>query len=298
MSLKFRGTGVAVVTPFHNYGTIDFTSLGKVLNHIIDGGVEFILALGTTSEAVTLSNDERVAVINYIVETVDNRIPIMLGVGGNNTQQVVNNLKSINFNGIDAILSVAPYYNKPQQKGLFYHFKTIAATSPVPVYLYNVPSRTSVNISAETTLRLASEIDNIEGIKEASGDMQQIMKILKDKPEDFVVLSGDDALTLPMLAMGADGVISVVANAFPAEFSEMVRLGMKGKLKSARKIHYDILDIINMLFADGNPAGIKAALDILGLLNNNLRLPLVKANKAVYNQLNTLIGEFRENVVQ
>ncbi len=297
MSLKFRGTGVAVVTPFHNYGTIDFTSLGKVLNHIIDGGVEFILALGTTSEAVTLSNDERVAVINYIIETVDNRIPIMLGVGGNNTQQVVNNLKSINFNGIDAILSVAPYYNKPQQKGLFYHFKTIAATSPVPVYLYNVPSRTSVNISAETTLRLASEIDNIEGIKEASGDMQQIMKILKDKPEDFVVLSGDDALTLPMLAMGADGVISVVANAFPAEFSEMVRLGMKGKLKSARKIHYDILDIINMLFADGNPAGIKAALDILGLLNNNLRLPLVKANKAVYNQLNTLIGEFRENVV-
>lgn len=296
MSLKFRGTGVAVVTPFHNYGTIDFTSLGKILNHIIDGGVEFILALGTTSEAVTLSNDERVAVINYIIETVDNRIPIMLGVGGNNTQQVVNNLKSINFNGIDAILSVAPYYNKPQQKGLFYHFKTIAATSPVPVYLYNVPSRTSVNISAETTLRLASEIDNIEGIKEASGDMQQIMKILKDKPEDFVVLSGDDALTLPMLAMGADGVISVVANAFPAEFSEMVRLGMKGKLKSARKIHYDILDIINMLFADGNPAGIKAALDILGLLNNNLRLPLVKANKAVYNQLNTLIGEFRENM--
>jgi 4-hydroxy-tetrahydrodipicolinate synthase len=298
MSLKFRGTGVAVVTPFHNYGTIDFTSLGKVLNHIIDGGVEFILALGTTSEAVTLSNDERVAVINYIIETVDNRIPIMLGVGGNNTQQVVNNLKSINFNGIDAILSVAPYYNKPQQKGLFYHFKTIAATSPVPVYLYNVPSRTSVNISAETTLRLAREIDNIEGITEASGDMPQIMKILKDKPEDFVVLSGDDALTLPMLAMGADGVISVVANAFPAEFSEMVRLGMKGKLKSARKIHYDILDIINMLFADGNPAGIKAALDILGLLNNNLRLPLVKANKAVYNQLNTLIGEFRENVVQ
>ena len=296
MNSKFRGTGVAVVTPFHNYGTIDFTSLGKVLNHIIDGGVEFILALGTTSEAVTLSNDERVAVINYIIETVDNRIPIMLGVGGNNTQQVVNNLKSINFNGIDAILSVAPYYNKPQQKGLFYHFKTIAATSPVPVYLYNVPSRTSVNISAETTLRLASEIDNIEGIKEASGDMQQIMKILKDKPEDFVVLSGDDALTLPMLAMGADGVISVVANAFPAEFSEMVRLGMKGKLKSARKIHYDILDIINMLFADGNPAGIKAALDILGLLNNNLRLPLVKANKAVYNQLNTLIGEFRENM--
>ena len=292
MSSKFRGTGVAVVTPFHNYGTIDFTSLGKVLNHIIDGGVDFILALGTTSEAVTLSSDEKIAVTNFIIETVDNRVPVMLGVGGNNTQEVVNKLKSINFNGIDAILSVAPYYNKPQQKGLFYHFKTIAATSPVPVYLYNVPSRTSVNISVETTLRLAAEIDNIEGIKEASGDLQQVMQILKNKPDDFVVLSGDDALTLPMLAMGADGVISVVANAFPKEFSEMVRLGMKGKLKSARKIHYNLLDIINALFADGNPAGIKAALDILGLLNNNLRLPLVKVNKAVYNQLNNLIGEF------
>jgi len=295
MSSKFRGTGVAIVTPFHNYGTIDFTSLGKVLNHIIDGGVNFVLALGTTSEAVTLSADERVAVTNYIIETVDKRVPVMLGVGGNNTQEVVNKLKSTNFDGIDAILSVAPYYNKPQQKGLFYHFKTIAATSPVPVYLYNVPSRTSVNISAETTLRLATEIDNIEGIKEASGDMQQVMKILKDKPDDFVVLSGDDALTLPMIAMGADGVISVVANAFPAEFSEMVRLGMKGKLKSARRLHYGLLEIINALFADGNPAGIKAALDILGLLNNNLRLPLVKVNKAVYNQLNTLIGDFQEN---
>ncbi len=295
MSSKFRGTGVAVVTPFHNYGTIDFTSLGKVLNHIIDGGVDFILALGTTSEAVTLSSDEKIAVTNFIIETVDNRVPVMLGVGGNNTQEVVNKLKSINFNGIDAILSVAPYYNKPQQKGLFYHFKTIAATSPVPVYLYNVPSRTSVNISVETTLRLAAEIDNIEGIKEASGDLQQVMQILKNKPDDFVVLSGDDALTLPMLAMGADGVISVVANAFPKEFSEMVRLGMKGKLKSARKIHYNLLDIINALFADGNPAGIKAALDILGLLNNNLRLPLVKVNKAVYNQLNNLIGELGED---
>ena len=295
MSTKFRGTGVAIVTPFHNYGTIDFTSLGKIVNHIIEGGVDFILALGTTSEAVTLSKDERVAVTNYIIETVDNRVPIMLGVGGNNTQDVVNMLKSINLDGIGAILSVAPYYNKPQQKGLFYHFKTIAATSPVPVYLYNVPSRTSVNISAETTLRLATEINNIDGIKEASGDMQQVMQILKDKPDDFIVLSGDDALTLPMLAMGADGVISVVANAFPAEFSEMVRLGLKGKLKSARTIHYGILDIINALFADGNPAGIKAALDILGLLNNNLRLPLVKVNKAVYNQLNTLIGEFQED---
>ncbi len=293
MSSKFQGTGVAVVTPFHNYGTIDFTSLGKVLNHIVEGGVDFVLALGTTSEAVTLSKDERVAVTNYIIETVDNRVPIMLGVGGNNTQEVVNNLKSINFDGIDAILSVAPYYNKPQQKGLFYHFKTIAATSPVPVYLYNVPSRTSVNISAETTLRLATEINNIDGIKEASGDMQQVMRILKDKPDDFVVLSGDDALTLPMLAMGADGVISVVANAFPSEFSEMVQLGRKAKLKRAREIHYQLLDIINALFADGNPAGIKAALDILGLLNNNLRLPLVKVNKAVYNQLNNLIRNMK-----
>ncbi|MCD4695762.1 MAG: 4-hydroxy-tetrahydrodipicolinate synthase [Bacteroidales bacterium] len=292
MNTEFTGTGVALVTPFHNYGTIDFTSLEKILNLIIDGGVEFILALGTTSEAVTLSSDEKNAVVNFITETVDGRKPIMLGVGGNNTQEVINTLKSISFDHIGAILSVAPYYNKPGQKGLYQHFKTIAGASPVPVYLYNVPSRTNVNISADTTLKLASEIKNIAGIKEASGNFAQIMEIIKNKPADFKVLSGDDAVTLPLLSVGADGVISVVANAFPSDFSEMVRLGLKGKFNEASVIHYKLLEIIRNLFEDGNPAGIKAALDVMGLCKNNLRLPLVKVNKRIYNQLSDLIADY------
>jgi len=250
--------------------------------------------LGTTSEAVTLSKDEKNAVVNFFIETVNNRVPIMLGVGGNNTQEVVNTIKSNSFEGIDSILSVAPYYNKPQQKGLYYHFKTIADASPVPVYLYNVPSRTSVNISAETTLKLATEVKNIAGIKEASGDLGQIMEILKNKPADFKVLSGDDILTLPMLSLGAEGVISVVANAFPGEYSRMVKNGMKGDFTAARKNHYQLLEIINTLFVDGNPSGIKAALDILGYCKNNVRLPLVKVNKGVYNQLKQLIEEINK----
>ena len=291
MSASLTGTGVAIVTPFHTYGTIDFTSLENVLNHVIKGGVDFVLALGTTSEAATLSKDEKNAVINFFIETVDNRVPVMLGVGGNNTQEVVNTIKSLSFDGINSILSVAPYYNKPQQKGLYYHFKTIADTSPLPVYLYNVPSRTSVNITAETTLKLATDVKNIAGIKEASGDLNQVMEILRNKPADFKVLSGDDILTLPMISMGAEGVISVVANAFPAEFSTMVRKGMDGDFAGARKIHYRLYEIINTLFADGNPSGIKAALDIMEICKNNLRLPLAKVNKGVYNQLKQLIDE-------
>lgn len=289
MSTSLTGTGVAVITPFHSYGTIDFTALETVLNHIIDGGVDFVLALGTTSEAVTLSKDEKNAVVNFFIETVDKRVPIMLGVGGNSTQEVVNCIKSLSFDGIDSILSVAPYYNKPQQKGIYYHFKTIADVSPVPVYLYNVPSRTSVNISAETTLKLAAEVKNIIGIKEASGDLNQVMEILRDKPKDFNVLSGDDVLTLPMLSLGAEGVISVVANAFPKVFSDMVKLGRKGDFAAARKNHFQLWEIINTLFEDGNPSGIKAALDIMEIAKNNVRLPLVKVNKGVYNHLKQLI---------
>jgi 4-hydroxy-tetrahydrodipicolinate synthase len=292
MASKFSGTGVAVVTPFHMYGTIDFSALEKILNHIIDGGVDFVLALGTTSEAATLSKDEKNAIVNFFIETVNKRIPIMLGLGGNNTQEVINTIKSISFEGIDGILSVSPYYNKPQQKGIFQHFKSIASASPVPVYLYNVPSRTSSNMTAETVLRLANSVSNIVGIKEASGDMGQIMEIINGKPKDFVVLSGDDILTLPMISMGAEGVISVIANAIPKEYSEMVSLGMRGKFNKARLIHYKLLDIMNTLFADGNPGGVKAALDKLGLCGNNLRLPLVKVNKSVNFKLSTLIDEF------
>lgn len=289
----FTGTGVAVVTPFHRYGTIDFNSLDKVLNHIIDGGVEFVLALGTTSEAPTLSSDEKTAVINFFTETVKGRVPIMLGIGGNNTQEVINTIKTTSFEGIDALLTVAPYYNKPGQKGLYYHFKSIAGASPVPVYLYNVPSRTNCNISAETTLKLAHEVSNIVGVKEASGSLSQIMEIVRDKPKGFKVLSGDDAITLPLLSVGVEGVISVVANAFPKDFSEMVRLGLKGKFDQASILHYNLLEIIDNLFIDGSPGGIKAVLNMMGKCENNLRLPLVKVNKKVQNQLQVLVDEFK-----
>jgi 4-hydroxy-tetrahydrodipicolinate synthase len=291
MSTPFTGTGVAVVTPFHRYGTIDFSSLEKIINHTLAGGVEFLLALGTTSEAPTLSKDEKMAVINFFCETVDGRVPIMLGVGGNNTQEVINTIKTIPFDGIGGILSVAPYYNKPGQKGLAYHFKSIANASPVPVYLYNVPSRTSSNLTHETTLKLAEEEANIKGIKEASGDLMQIMKIVQGKPKDFAVLSGDDVLTLPMLSIGAQGVISVVANAFPKEFSDMVRYGVAGDYQKASALHYRLLEVMEYLFMDGNPGGIKAALDAMDLCGNNLRLPLVKVNKRVYNQLALLVDQ-------
>ncbi|RLD75518.1 MAG: 4-hydroxy-tetrahydrodipicolinate synthase [Bacteroidetes bacterium] len=288
-----KGTGVALITPFHNYGTIDFTSLGKLTKHVINGGVDFLVALGTTSEAPVLSADEKNAVLNHILEVNDGKVPVIIGVGGNNTQGIVDSLKSIDFEGVSGILSVAPYYNKPNQKGLYFHFKSIAAASPVPVILYNVPGRTSSNISAETTLRLASEFGNIAGIKEASGDLGQVMQIIKNKPEGFSVLSGDDALTYPMLALGADGVISVVANAFPRQFSQMVNLALKGNYEEARSLHYELLELIEALFEDGNPAGIKAALDAMGIAGNNLRLPLVKANKATYNKIATLVNKIK-----
>ncbi len=284
-----RGTGVALVTPFHTYGTIDFTSLTRLVRHTIDGGVDFLVALGTTSEAPVLSADEKTAVLNHIIDVAEGRVPIVVGIGGNNTQGVVDQIKSTDFEGISAILSVAPYYNKPKQKGLYYHFKSIAAVSPVPVILYNVPGRTSSNIAATTTIRLAKEFKNITGIKEASGNLSQIMAILRDRPEGFSVLSGDDAMTFPMMALGADGVISVVANAFPAEFSAMVKHCLDGRYEEARKIHFSLLEFIETLFEDGNPAGIKAALEVLGLMKNNLRLPLVKANKVTRNKLAGLI---------
>jgi 4-hydroxy-tetrahydrodipicolinate synthase len=288
----FRGTGVALVTPFHKYGTIDFTSLEKVVEHTVKGGVDYLVVLGTTGEAATMSSDERNAVMDFVIETCNKRIPVVVGVGGNNTQDIVNIIKDMSFEGIDGILSVCPYYNKPQQKGISYHYKTIAGVCPVPVILYNVPGRTGVNMASETTLQLASDHDNIVAIKEASGNFSQIMEILKNKPDDFSVISGDDALTLPMMALGAEGAISVIANAFPKPFSEMVNLCLTGNFDLARTSHFQLLPIMEKLFEDGSPGGIKAALQILELAHNNLRLPLVKANKAVYFQLQQLINEF------
>lgn len=285
----FKGTGVAVVTPFTDEGKVDYAALEKLINHIIDGRINYIVALGTTSEAPVLTSDEKNAVLTRIIEVNNNRVPIVAGVGGNNTQLVADTIQSMDLTGLSGILTVAPYYNKPNQNGLYQHFKTIAMASPIPLILYNVPGRTSSNLSAETSLRLASEFDNVKAIKEASGDMSQIMDIINNKPDDFIVLSGDDALTYPMMALGAEGVISVVANAFPAEFSSMVGLCLQGKYQDARKIHYDLLEIMDALFEDGNPAGIKAALHSMGIVENNLRLPLVKASDATYGKIAGLI---------
>lgn len=293
---KFYGAGVALTTPFHKYGTVDFTSLGNLIEHVIKGGIDYVVALGTTSEAATLTVDERKAVLNFIIENVNKRVPIVVGIGGNNTQSLVETIKHFDFEGIDAILSVTPYYNKPNQKGLYYHYKALASISPLPIILYNVPSRSCVNMSAETTLKLAHEFNNIIAIKEASGNMIQIMNIIKDKPKDFLVISGDDPLTDSMVALGGAGVISVTANAYPAEFHQLVKAGLKKDFEEAHRINNALLEFMEAIFEDGNPAGIKVALSVLGLMKNNLRLPLVKANVPTSNRIKTFVEEFKSPV--
>lgn len=292
-SNKFRGTGVAMVTPFHKDGSIDFKSLGKLVEHLIKNKVEYLVVLGTTGESVTLNKDEKSAIISYVLEVNDKHLPVVVGMGGNNTQDVLNCLKSYDLNGVDAILSVSPYYNKPNQRGLYQHFKMIADASPLPIILYNVPGRTSANMTADTTLKLAKEVKNIIAVKEASGNLEQIMKIIKNKPKDFLVISGDDTLTLPVIACGGDGVISVVGNAFPKDFSEMVRQALQGNIKEAQRLHYRLTDITEQLFADGNPGGIKAALEIMKICQANLRLPLYKINKKTHTKLSELIAAYK-----
>lgn len=290
----FNGTGVALVTPFRKQQeTVDFTKLEQLIDSLIAGGVDYIVALGTTSEAATLTESERSAVQEFIVETVAGRVPIMLGLGGNNTLHVLDTINRTDFEGISAILSVTPYYNKPNQRGLLQHYRSVAETSPVPVVIYNVPGRTGVNLTAETTLTLANECPNIMGIKEASGNMAQVMEILRCKPEHFKVISGDDSLTYPMLCLGASGVISVMANALPQDMSLMVKLALKGDYKKALPMHNRMLPLMNAIFEEGNPAGIKALLEIEGLLANVLRMPLVKVSKPLYNKLSTLYNEYK-----
>jgi 4-hydroxy-tetrahydrodipicolinate synthase len=282
---KFKGTGAAIVTPFRNDGSVDFKSLGKLLEHIIKGGVNYVVALGTTGESVTLSKDEKKAVVNFVTDTISGRIPVIMGIGGNNTQEILDVINHQDFSGIDAILSVSPYYNKPSQQGLYLHFKAIANASPVPVILYNVPGRTGSNIAAETTIKLANEFNSIVAIKEASGNIAQIMQIINLKPKDFQVISGDDALALPIIAIGGTGVISVMANAYPKELSEMINHALKGDLIKANVIHYKLLDLINALFEEGNPPGIKALLEILKITSNNVRLPLAQVSDKHYSKL-------------
>lgn len=290
---KFKGTGVAIVTPFKSDSSIDFAALGKVVNHVIKGGVDYIIAMGTTGEASTLTLDEKQAVISYVTDTVDSRVPVVIGIGGNNTQEIINFIKETDLEKADGILSVAPYYNKPSQRGIFQHFKAIATCSPLPVIIYNVPGRTSCNITSDTCLELAHECDNIVAVKEASGDMAQIMRIIKDKPENFLVISGDDMLTIPIIAEGGSGVISVLANAFPAECTELVNNALKYNFKAAREIHFRFMESIELLFADGNPSGVKAFMSVLNLCQNNLRLPLVPVNKTVFSRIQKNVEELK-----
>jgi 4-hydroxy-tetrahydrodipicolinate synthase len=288
---KIKGTGVAIVTPFKNDSSIDFAALGRVINHVIDGGINYIVAMGTTGESATLTGEEKQAVISYVVETVDNRVPIVYGIGGNNTHEVVNSIRHADFEGVDGILSVAPYYNKPTQRGLFQHYKEISTCSSLPVILYNVPGRTGCNITAETCLELAHGFENIVAVKEASGDMNQIMKIIKNKPENFSVISGDDMLTIPVIAAGGTGVISVLANAFPSQCSELVNQSLKNNFKSAREIQFRFLEIIELLFIDGNPAGVKDMLNIMDICLNTVRLPLVPVSRPVHTRIQKAIEE-------
>ena len=292
---QFRGTGVAIVTPFKKDSSIDFVSMGRVINHVIDGGVDYIVLMGTTGESVTLTLDEKSALTSFALESVDNRIPIIIGIGGNNTQEIINYIKQADLSGISGILSVAPYYNKPSQRGLFQHFKAIAACSSLPIILYNVPGRTASNISADTCLQLANECENIVAIKEASGDLCQIMKIIKGKPEKFSLISGDDLLTIPIIAAGGNGVISVMANAFPSQCSMIVKHALENKFDQARAIQFRFIEMVELLFKEGNPSGVKAALRIMNLCQDNLRLPLVPVSSQLYELIEKEIKEVSRN---
>lgn len=271
----FKGLGIALVTPFASDGSVDYDVLKNLLDYQLKNGADFFCILATTGETPTLTKDEKQKIKELVVEKVGDKVPILIGCGGNNTADVVNELQTADFSGIDGILSVCPYYNKPSQEGLYQHFKAIAGATNMPVVLYNVPGRTGVNLKAETTVRLARDCENIVAIKEASGSLEQVDEIIKNKPDGFNVISGDDALTFPMIACGAAGVISVIGNALPKEFSRMIRLEMKGEIESARKIHHKFTDLFNLLFVDGNPAGVKAMLHEMGMIENVLRLPLV-----------------------
>ena len=279
---QLKGTGVALVTPFNQQKEIDHSALARLVDFVLDDRVDFLVALGTTAETATLSDKEKLEVIQTIKTTNNSRVPLVMGMGSNNTHQIVDTINKTNFDGIDAILSVTPYYNKPTQEGLYQHYKSIAEVSPVPVIIYNVPSRTGCNIASGTTLRLAQDFDNIIAVKEASGDMVQIMEIIQGKPENFLVLSGDDATTLPIIASGGDGVISVIANGFPCEFSKMVKAGLNDQLDEARSIQYRLLDLMKSIFIDGNPAGIKTILELRQIIDNQLRLPLVRVSDQTY----------------
>lgn len=293
-TFKLQGLGVALVTPFKADKSIDFESLANIVDFLVSNGTDFIVVLGTTGETPALFPEEKMRIREFVKERTAGRVPLVLGVGGNNTMALVEQLSNDDLSGFSAILSVVPYYNKPSQEGIYQHYKAIAEASPLPVILYNVPGRTGVNMTADTTLRLARDFSNIIGVKEASGNFTQIEEIIKNKPEAFNVISGDDSITFPLMTLGAKGVISVIGNAFPKEFGHMVRLCLKGDFDRALPVHFRFTELFNLLFVDGNPAGVKCTLNALGMCENELRLPLVptrvSTNEKIHNVLKPLAG--------
>ena len=289
----FKGLGIALVTPFKQDGSVDYEALLRLVDYQLENGADFFCILATTGETPTLTKEEKQKIKDLVVDKVQARVPILMGCGGNNTRAVIEELQTGDFKGIDDILSVCPYYNKPSQEGLYQHFKAIAAATSLPVVLYNVPGRTGVNLKAETTVRLARDCKNIVAIKEASGNLEQVDEIIKNKPKDFDVISGDDSLTFPMVSCGAVGVISVIGNALPKEFSKMIRLQMKGEYDPARIIHHRFTDLFSLLFVDGNPAGVKAMLHEMGFIENVLRLPLVPTRISTLQRMSELMRELK-----
>ena len=288
---RFKGLGVALITPFRSDNSIDIEALDRLVEYQIKGGVDFLCIMGTTAETPTLTTEEKQMLKNHLVERVAGRVPLLMGCGGNSTAAVVNELQSFDWKGIDGILSVCPYYNKPSQKGLYQHYRALAQASPLPIVLYNVPGRTGVNMTAETTLRLARDFENIVAIKEASGNITQMDDIIKNKPENFDVISGDDGITFPLITLGAVGVISVIGNALPYEFSRMVRLALRGEYESARTIHHKFTELFKLLFVDGNPAGVKAMLSEMGMIQNQLRLPLIPTRLTTMKQISDIVRD-------
>ncbi len=289
MKANIKGVGVALITPFSDSGGVDFGALGRLLSRVTAGGADYLVVLGTTAETPTLSAAEKDEVTKFITSENNGRLPIVIGIGGNCTVEVVEHIRCFDFTGIDAVLSVVPYYNKPSQEGVYQHYKAIAEVSPRPVIMYNIPGRTGVNMTAETTLRLAYDYRNIVAVKEASGNLSQMAYILRDRPKSFRVISGDDNLTLPLMAMGGDGVISVVANACPEKFCHMVHLLQQGNVAAATCLHLELLEMVDALFSEGNPVGVKAALAYYGVIRNNLRLPLVRSSAVLDEKLKKLI---------
>ncbi len=289
---KLSGVGVAMITPFTTDGRIDYKALARMIDYVIEGGVDYIVALGTTAETPTLYMPERAVIAMFIANQIAGRVPLVIGCGGNSTSEVLDQLREFDLRSADAILSVTPYYNKPSQEGLFQHFRTVSEHSPLPVILYNIPGRAGVNMTAETTLRLAREVPNIVGIKEASGNIEQMQRIIDARPEDFLVLSGDDAMTIPLMRRGGNGVISVAANAFPKKFSECVGYAKRGEFDRADEAYRPLDEAVKALFAEGNPVGVKCALSAMGLIDSRVRLPLVEGSPALRAEFEKLIEEY------